>query len=68
MNEPSSHLRKGLACVAGLVLGAIGAAALLMLWSAPAWTAVLAMLIGGVLGLVFGERGVLAVIRVLGWM
>ena len=68
MNESNSQLRKALAGLAGLALGALAAAALIMLWAAPAWSGVLAILFCGLGGLLFGDRGLMALLRIVGRM
>jgi hypothetical protein len=67
MSDTSRYLRKALAVFAGAILGGIATVALLMLWGVTNWLAWIPIPFGGVIGLVYGDRGIAAIARGVGW-
>ena len=68
MSETSRNLRKVLGALAGAILGGIATCALLILWGVANWLAWIPVPVGGAIGLAYGDRGVVAIARVVGWL
>lgn len=68
MDRRFGRLQKTLAAVVGLALGALGTAVLAMLWGVGSWVLLLPPLLGLLVGLLFADRGIQLLARVLSWM
>lgn len=68
MDSRFGRLQKTLAAVVGLVSGALVTAVLAMLWGVGSWVLLLPPLLGLMVGLLFGDRGIQLLARVLSWM
>lgn len=60
-------MRRVLAAVVGAVLGGLLALALVW-WGVAGWVSVLVIAVGAVVGGVYGDRGVRALARLVGWI
>ncbi len=65
---PYPVLRKVLAGLVGALLGGLVALSLALLWGVAGWVSWLLVLAGAGAGLGFGDRGVAALARIIGWM